>query len=73
VQTLIDIAISDLFPIQCREWAAAKHDIHEMCNLESVVRQDSVLQELSSEEDALLCVLREAIVREVVALFPYVH
>jgi hypothetical protein len=73
VQTLVDIAISDLFPKQCKEWRALKQDIHDICTRESTKRQGRVFQELASKEGALRCVLREEVVKKVMDLFPYVH
>lgn len=72
VQTLVDIVISDLFPKPCKEWRAVKRDIRDICNRESTKRQGVVFQELASKEDALRRVLREAIVEDVMGLFPYV-
>jgi hypothetical protein len=72
VQTLIDIAISDLFPKPCEEWGILKWEICDFCNRESTKRQGVVFQDLASKEDALHRVLREAIVKAVMGLFPYV-
>ena len=73
VQTLVDIGISDLFPNVCEDWNAAKLNIPRDCNRELTKKKDSAFQELASEEDAVRCILHEAVVDEVMFLFPYVH
>ncbi|KAI0246219.1 hypothetical protein BJV78DRAFT_1286673 [Lactifluus subvellereus] len=70
VQTLVDIAISDLFPKLCKEWRTVKRDVRDNCNRESTKRQGVVFQELANKEDALRRVLRGAIVEDVMGLFP---
>jgi hypothetical protein len=72
VQTLVDVAISDLFPKPCKEWQAVKRDIRGISDRESTKRQGVVFQELANKEDALRRVLRGAIVEDVMGLFPYV-
>lgn len=72
VQTLVDI-VSDLFPKVCEDWNAAKLNILHDCDRELTKKQDSAFQELASVEDAVRCILREAVVDEVMSLFPYVH
>ncbi|KAI0250860.1 hypothetical protein BJV78DRAFT_1282923 [Lactifluus subvellereus] len=70
VQTLVDVAISDLFPKPCKEWRAVKRDIRGISDRESTKRQGVVFQELANKEDALRRVLRGAIVEDVMGLFP---
>jgi hypothetical protein len=72
VQTLVDI-VSDLFPKVCEDWSAAKLDIPRDCNRELTKKQDSAFQELANGEDAVRCILHEAVVEEVMSSFPYVH
>jgi F0F1-type ATP synthase membrane subunit b/b' len=72
VQILVDIAIADIFPEHCDKWRATNQDIRARYIQELTKRKDTVREEIVREEDSLRRVLREAVVEDVVKLFPYV-
>ena len=72
VKTLSRITMSDIFPGLCDEWWALKQDIRDIFRRESTNRRDVIFREIATEEGPLPHILREAVVEEVMSLFPYV-
>ena len=72
VQTLVDIAIADLFPENCDKWHATNHGIHARYVEELVKRKDTVREETARGDDSLLHALRDVVVDDVMKIFPYV-
>ncbi|KAI0302831.1 hypothetical protein B0F90DRAFT_1809754 [Multifurca ochricompacta] len=70
MQTLADIALVDIFPEQYEKWRAVAHNTRNMFMRESTERRDTIHREVARGEDALRRVLREAVVDEVLKLFP---
>ena len=66
------MVISNLFPGLYREWTLLKRDIREIFWRDLSNRQNAVFRDIASKVDSLRDDLREAVVEEVVALFPYV-
>ena len=71
VKTLVDIAIEDLFPEPCDKWRTANREIRARYKQESVKREDAVRQEVARGEGSLRRTLHEAVVNDVIKLFPY--
>jgi hypothetical protein len=72
IQTLLDLCIEERFPKQCNEWHAAEKEISDMYSRERTERQRILFEELASKEDEMRRVLRDAVVRDVMELFPCV-
>ena len=72
MQTLLDLFIADKFPKQCNEWHAAKKNISDFYSQERAKREHNVFEELASKEHEMWQVLRDAIVKDVMVLFPCV-
>lgn len=72
VRALIDVAIADLFPELCDKWHAANQDIRTRHKEEFGKRMDMVYQEITRGLGSLQCTLREAVVENLLRLFPYV-
>ena len=72
VQTLVDIAIADLFPENCDKWRATNQGIHARYIEELAKRKDTVREEIARGEDALRHALHDVVVNDVLKLFPYV-
>jgi hypothetical protein len=72
LQILLDLYLTDTFPKQCNEWRDAKRDISNMLAREWTKRQRTGFKELASQENTLRRVLRDAIIDEVMDLFPCV-
>lgn len=72
MQILFDLPIPDISPQQCHKWRDMKQDISDFFVQERANRQVAVFEELASKEDALRRVLRDAVVEDATALFPYV-
>lgn len=66
------MAISTNFPKQCNEWRVATADTDKFFREEMIKRQDKVCQELNGQELSLRRTLRDAVVDDVMKLFPYV-
>ena len=71
VQTLVDIAIKDLFPEPCNKWWTTNQNIRTRYIHELGKREDKVRQEITKGEDLLRYALHEAVVEDVMRLFPY--
>ncbi len=72
MQTLFDLFIADKFPKECDKWHAAKKDISDFFSREFAIRLHTVLEELGRREHEIRRVLRDAIVTDVMKLFPCV-
>jgi hypothetical protein len=73
VQILVDEVISDTFPKQCDEWRSATTDTRKSFQEEIRKKQGIAWQELSSQETSLRRALLDAVVDDVIKLFPCVH
>ena len=72
IQTLLDLSIANKFPKQCNEWYAAKKNISDFHSRERTEKQQTALEELATKEHEMRRVLYDAVVGEVMALFPCV-
>ena len=72
VQALINVALLDIFPEQCKEWRAVKQDIRDVFMREQTKRKSAVFQDIVNTEGSLRRALREEVVDHVTNLFPYV-
>ena len=72
IQILLDLHLAHAFPEQSNEWQSVKQDISDMFTRERVKRERARLEEFASEKNALRCVLRDAVVQNVMARFPCV-
>ena len=72
VQTLIPVALDDLFPEPCEKLRITNEDIRVRYRQGFTKRKDTVCQELAKEEHSLRRGLRDAVVEDVKKLFPYV-
>jgi hypothetical protein len=72
IQILVDLHLAHAFPEQCNEWQSVKQDISDILTRERVKGERSGLEKLAGEESALRYVLRDAVVQDVMALFPCV-
>jgi hypothetical protein len=72
MQTLLELSIANRFPKQCDEWHAAKKDICDFCSREWTKKQETAFEELATKEHEVRRVLYDAVVGEVIALFPCV-
>jgi hypothetical protein len=71
VQTLVSVAIADIFPERCDEWLIANENAHATFKQELARRKDVALRDIARKEDSLRRVLREAVVGDVMKHFPY--
>ena len=72
VQTLVNVAIADLFPEDCDKWRATNQDICAKYMQELAKRKDMIREEIITGEHSLRHALREVVVEDVMAVFPYV-
>ncbi|KAI0253468.1 hypothetical protein BJV78DRAFT_1153084 [Lactifluus subvellereus] len=70
VQTLVNIAIADLFPEDCDKWRATNEGIRARYMQELAKRKDKVREEIVRGEGSLRRVLRDVLVEDVMKLFP---
>jgi len=71
VKILVDIALKDLFPESCDKWRTAKQEIRARCKEELEKKEDTVRQEIARGECLLRGTLHEAVMKDVIILFPY--
>jgi hypothetical protein len=71
VKILVDIAIKDLFPEPCDKWRTRNEEIRTRCKQELEKRKDTARREIGRGEDSLRRALYEAVVEDVIKLFPY--
>jgi len=72
IQILVDLHLAHVFPKLCSEWQSLKQDISDILSREWIKRELAGLEKLASEENTLRCVLHDAVIRDVMALFPCV-
>ena len=72
MQILIDIHLADTCPGLCQEWYRATQGISDELALEKTMRQRAGFEELANQENTLRRVLRDAVLEEVMVLFPCV-
>jgi hypothetical protein len=72
VQTLLDLSIANKFPKQCDEWHSAKKNISDFYFREWTKKEQTAFEELATKEHEMRRVLYDALVGEVMALFPCV-
>jgi hypothetical protein len=72
MQTLLELSIANRFPKQCDEWHAAKKNISDFHSREWTKKQQIAFEELATNEHEMRRVLYDAVVGEVIALFPCV-
>jgi hypothetical protein len=70
VQTLVSVALGELFPELCREWRAKKQDIRDVFFRERLSRKSGIAQDIAKTEGSLRRALREEVVDHVIGLFP---
>jgi len=62
-----------MFPEQCNEWRIAVTNAREYFREDMKKRQYKLSQELNDQEVSLQRALRDAVVDDVMKLFPWVH
>ena len=72
VQILVEVAISKIFPKQCGAWGSATRNTHKSFREELKKRQDKIRQRLNDQKVSLRRALRDAVVNDVMELFPCV-
>jgi hypothetical protein len=72
VWILVDDIISDSFPKQCDEWRSATTDTRKTFQDEMKKKQEMACQDLSSQETSLRRALLDAVIDDVIRLFPCV-
>ncbi|KAI9443805.1 hypothetical protein H4582DRAFT_1846182 [Lactarius indigo] len=70
VQTLVNVALSDLFPEQCKLWRVMQQDIRDIFMQEQTRKKGAVAQDIANTGGSLRCALREEVVDHVTTLFP---
>jgi hypothetical protein len=71
VKTLVSIAIKGLFPESCDKWRTANRDIRARCRQDFAKKENTVRQEIARGENLLRHTLHEAVIKDVIELFPY--
>jgi hypothetical protein len=72
VRILVDEVISNTFPKQCDEWRSATTDTRKSVREEMIKTQEEACQDIISQETFLRRALLDAVVDDVVKLFPCV-
>ena len=72
VQTLVDLALGNLFPEQCKEWHVIKQQIHEIFMQERREKESAFTRDIVNTKDAVQNALRQEVVDHVIGIFPYV-
>ena len=70
VQILVSVAIAERFPEQCDKWRTRSQGARTMFTQELTARKETIRKEVVRGEDSLRRVLREAVVEDVMKLFP---
>jgi hypothetical protein len=68
VQILVSVAIAERFPDQCDKWHTMSNGARAM--LVHELRKETIRKEVNRGEDSLRRLLREAVVEDVMKLFP---
>jgi hypothetical protein len=71
VKTLVNIVIEDIFPKPCDKWRNANQEIRTRYKQELAKREDMARQKIARGEDSLWRALHDAVVEDVIMLFPY--
>ena len=66
MQTLVNVALRDLFPQQCREWHSKKNDIRDDFSRERLSRKGNISQDVAKTEGSLRRALWEEVVGHVI-------
>lgn len=72
MQILLDLSIANRFPKQCGEWHAEKTVISDFHSREMTKKKQSASEELAAKEHEMRRVLYDAVVGDVMDLFPCV-
>jgi hypothetical protein len=72
VQTLVDLALGNLFPEQCNEWLSSTQNIRETFIQERREKRNAVVRDIASTKDSLQRALHEEVVDHVISIFSYV-
>lgn len=72
VETLLGLSLADRYPEQCNEWNDVKENITDFISRERTKRQHILFEELDSRERDMRRVLQNAVVLEVMELYPCV-
>jgi hypothetical protein len=70
VHILVRVAIEERFPEQYDKWQAKSHSARSMFVQELRERKETIRKEIIRGEDSLRGLLREAVVEDVMKLFP---
>jgi hypothetical protein len=70
VNILVDVALSGIFPEQCNALHVAAKDTREKYGQELIERQNKACDDLHSQGASLRRSLRDAVVEDVMKLFP---
>jgi hypothetical protein len=70
VQILVGIAIAERFPEQCDKWRSRSHGARTMFTQELTGKKETIRKDVIRGEDSLRGLLREAVVDDVMKLFP---
>ena len=70
VQILVSVAIAERFPEQCDKWRTRSHGARAKFMQELAAKKETMRKEVIRGEDSLRGLLREAIVEDVMKLFP---
>lgn len=71
IQTLVGVALGDLFPEQCKNWRARKQNVRDVFSRKRTNSEREIAQNVAKSEDSLRHALREGVVDHVTSLFPY--
>jgi hypothetical protein len=70
VQILVSVAIEERFPEQCGKWRTKSRGARSVFVQELKEKKETLRKEMLRGEDSLRGLLREAVVEEVMKLFP---
>ena len=70
VQILVSVAIAERFPEQCDKWRSKSHGARTLLTQELTERKEIIRKDVIRGEDSLRGLLREAVVEDVMKLFP---
>jgi hypothetical protein len=70
VQILVDAALLSIFPEECNTWQVAMKNARERLQKDLTERQNKVCDDLARQEASLQCILRDAVVEDVMERFP---
>jgi hypothetical protein len=70
VQILVGIAISERFPKQCDKWRTKRRGARSIFIQELSAKKETIRKEVLRGEDSLRGLIREAVVKDVMMLFP---